>query len=214
MRRISIALVAGLTLLAIGVGLTLLHAPLSVAATNKPAGLLEEEQLASTRSGASYCQRGETLPRGTSAIRIGLAASLGPRVGVVVRAAGHTLTGGEANSGWTGWVVAVPVRPLPHAVSDVTICASFRVANETLVLLGVKTLAAIATRANGRPLAGRMSIEYLRPGGRSWASLAASVLRNMGLGRAWAGEWIVFLAVALLVAVAILASRVLLAEMR
>jgi hypothetical protein len=214
MRDVRIALVAGLTLLAIGICLTLLHSPLSVAATNKPPGLLEEEQLSSTRSGARYCQAGETLPRGTATIRIGLSASLGPRVSVAVSSGGHTITSGEAGSGWTGWVVSVPVEPLPHAVLGVTVCASFRVRDETLVLLGTKTGAALAARENGRPLPGRMSIEYLRPGTRSWASMVASVARDMGFGRAWAGTWVVFLALALLAAVAGIASGFVLHEMR
>jgi hypothetical protein len=214
MRRVEIALVAGLTLLAIAIGLTLLRSPTVVAATNKPPGLLEEEQLSSTRSGTRYCQAGETLPRGTSAIRIGLSASIGPNVKLVVSAGGRTLASGEADSGWTGWVVAVPVKPLPHTVSGVTICASFRTANETLVLLGTKARGAIPARENGRPLAGRMSIEYLRPSTRSWASSVASVAHNMGLGRAWAGTWIVFLALALLASVAGLVSRFVLLEIK
>jgi hypothetical protein len=213
MLGVKIALAAGLTLLAIGIGLTLLRSPLSVAATDKPPGLLEE-QLSRTRSGTRYCQPGETLPRDTSVIRIGLSASLGPHVSLVVSSKGRTITRGEADSGWTGWVLAVPVRPLPRAISGVTICASFRVAHETLVLLGKKTRAADSASGDGRSLGGRMSIEYLRPGGSSWASLVSSVARNMGLGRAWAGMGIVLVALALLAAVVVLASSFVLLEMR
>jgi hypothetical protein len=214
MRAARIALVAGLALLALGICLTLLHAPLTVAATNKPHRLVEEEQLSSTRSGAKYCQSGETLPRGTSAIRIELSASLGPQVSLQVSADGHTIARGEADSGWTGWVVTVPVEPLAYSVPDVTMCASFRVVHETLVLLGKRTPAAVAARDDGRPLPGRMSVEYLRPGTRSWASLATSVARNMGFGRAWAGTWIVFLVLALLAMIVVLASSFVLIELR
>jgi hypothetical protein len=38
-----------------------------------------------------------------------------------------------------------------------------------------------------------LTIEYLRRGSSSWWSLALAVARRMGLGRAWAGTWIVLL---------------------
>jgi hypothetical protein len=213
MRSVKVALVAGLTLLAIAIGLTLLRSPMSVAGTNK-AHHQEEEPIAITSQGAGYCQAGETLPRGTSTIRISLSASIGPRVRAIVSSGGRTLTSGEAESGWTGYVVAIPVRPLPNAVSGVEICASFRLAHETVVVLGKTTPATAAAREGRRALRGRMSVEYLRPGDRSWASLASSIFRNMGFGRADSGTGIVFIALALLVAVAALATRLVLTDLR
>lgn len=213
MRGVQVALGAGLTLLAVAIGLTLSGSPQSVAATNKPHGL-QEEPISSTRRPTSYCQAGETLPRGTSAIRISLGASIGPHVRLLVSAGGHAIRGGEQDSGWTGRVVAVPVRPLSRTVAGVTICASFVPAHETLVLSGKPTPAAIAARADGQPTRGRMWIEYLRPGTRSWASLTSSVVRDMGFGRAWSGSGIAFVVLALLAAVAVLASRLVLTEMR
>ena len=81
-------------------------------------------------------------------------------------------------------------------------------------LSGKPTPAAIAARADGQPTRGRMWIEYLRPGTRSWASLTSSVVRDMGFGRAWSGSGIAFVVLALLAAVAVLASRLVLTEMR
>jgi hypothetical protein len=213
MRGVQLALGAGLTLLALAIGLTLSRSPATVAATNKPHGR-QETPISSTRRPTRYCQTGETLPRGTSAIRISLGASIGPRVSVLVSAGGRAIASGEQDSGWTGWVLAVPVSPLSHTVAGVTICASFAPAHETVVLFGERTPAAIAARAGGQPTQGRMWIEYLRPGTRSWASLTSSVVRDMGFGRAWSGRGIAFVVLALLTAVAILASRLVLTEMR
>lgn len=213
MRSVKVALVAGLTLLAIAVGLVLRQAPMSVAGTNKIHDR-EGATIASTRHSASYCQADETLPSGTSATRISLAASIGPRVRVLVSSRGHPITGGEQESGWTGWVVTVPVKSVAHTVSGTTICVSFRPHDETVSLVGRRSPAAIAARDGQQPLAGRMSIEYLRPGTRSWASLASSVVRNMGFGRAWGGTWSVFLALALLAALAVLAMRFVLTDLR
>jgi hypothetical protein len=213
MRSVKVVLVAGLTLVAVAIGLTLARSPKSVAATNKPDGQ-QESAISSTRRRTSYCQAGETLPAGTSAIRISLAASIGPRVSLFASAGGHVITSGEQDSGWTGSVIAVPVRPLSHTVAGVTICASLTPAHETVVLSGEHTRAAIAAHESGLPTQGRMWIEYLRPGTRSWASLASSVVRNMGFGRAWPGSGIVLVALLLLAAVAILATRLVLTEMR
>jgi hypothetical protein len=56
-------------------------------------------------------------------------------------------------------------------------------------------------------------MEYLRPQPKSWWSLASSIAYRMGLGRAVGGTWIVFLALALTLAVALLALRLTLREL-
>lgn len=199
MRSVKVALAAGLTLLALAIGLTLLGSPMSVARTNRPAGQ-PEEPVASTKQSNRYCQADEVLPGGTSALRIWLEAAAGPRVSVAVYARGRLITGGQRGSDWIGGSVTVPVRPLAHAASPATVCVSFALHDETVVVQG-----------STGPV--RMWIEYLRPGTRSWLSLAGEVVRHMGFGRAAAGTWIVFLALALLLAAAGLASRLLVREM-
>ncbi len=212
MRRVTVALVAGLTLLAITICLILAHAPMTVAGTNRPDGQ-PEEPIGSSHEYNSYCQTGETLPQGTSALRIWLDTIYGPRVAVAVSSQGRRLTSGGRGSGWVGGSVTVPVRPLPRPVSDATVCVSFRVRDETVVVQGNPTPAASATREYGQPLSGRMWIEYLHPGERSWASLLSSTARRMGLGRAAAGIWVVFLAVGLAASVILLAARLVVKEL-
>lgn len=211
MRRVKIALVAGLTLTAVAIVLALAHSPMSVARTN---GTPETEgRIAFTTSSADYCQGGELLPHGTSAIRLSLFAFIGPRVRVVVSSGGRPITSGERGSGWTSRVVTVPVKPLPHTVSGVMVCASFHLHNESLTVFG-KASSRVSAAHNGRKaLRGRMWIEYLRPGTSSWASLAPSIVRNIGLGRTPAGTWIALLAIALLAAVAVLASSLIVREL-
>jgi len=213
MRAARIALGAELVLLLVGVALVLQRSPMSVAATNKPANQ-EPEAIASTRNGASICQGDETLPRGTSAIRVSLGASIGPHLRLVVSSGGRTVTSGEQDSGWTGAVVAIPVRPLAHPVANTQVCVSFRPANETLVLYGKPTRGSGGAQEDGRGLGGTIWIEYLRPGTRTWASLASSIVRNMGFARAWGGEAIPFLAIASLLAALALASSLLYRELR
>jgi hypothetical protein len=212
MRRVKLALALGLTGVAIAIGLALMHAPMTVARTNRIADQ-PEEPIASSRESASYCQSGETLPRGTSALRIWLDAVYGPRVAVEVTADGHAVTGGERESGWVGGSVTIPVKPLSRDVAAATVCVSFPLLDETVIVQGNATPATVATREDGQPLAGRMWIEYLRSGGRSWASLVTSTARRMGLGRAAPGIWVALAALALLAAIVTLASRLLLEEL-
>jgi len=212
MREVRIALIAGLALLVAGIGVALARSPMSVARTNGTPS--REEAIAFTTHGATYCQSDELLPQGTSAIRLSFFAFAGPRLRVVVYAGGRSVTSGESGSGWTSRVVTVPVKPLARAVSGATVCASFQMRDEELTVFGKFTSRPSAARNGREVLSGRMWIEYLRPGTRSWASLVPTILSNMTFGRASSGPGIVVLALLLLAAVAILSSRLVLRELR
>jgi hypothetical protein len=191
--------------------LVLLHAPATVAHTN---GISDEEQLNQTRYPASVCQAGELLPRDTSAIVVSLSAFTGPRITLEAKAAGQVLTRGEQAPGWSGKTVTIPVREVAHTATDVDVCMAFAPVHETISAFGTKTKRAVAAAADGGHLRGRLSIEYLRPGSRSWWSLASSTMHTLGLGRAAGGTWIAFLAIALMVGAAGIACRLFLRELR
>jgi len=96
----------------------------------------------------------------------------------------------------------------------VTICAQIAQPRKPVGVDGVKTGPKLAARdAAHQPVAGRMIIEYLRPGDRSWWSLAQSVARRMGLGHAGAGTWIALLATAAMATLAAVMSWLLLREL-
>jgi hypothetical protein len=142
------------------------------------------------------CQRGETLPAGTTAIRLSLESMFGPRVAVRVLGPGGALTAGEVASGWGRQSVTVPVQPRPRTVAGVDVCFAFAPKDETVLVRG----------AEHGPGTGRFRVEYLRPGTRTWWALAAPIARHMALGRAAAGIWVVFAAAAGMLAVAGVAS--------
>jgi hypothetical protein len=200
MGTVKIALGAGLLLLAGAIVVALSRAPASVAGANKAPGG-GEALIASTTAGATYCQAREVLPHGTSAIRVWLDAAAGPRVLVSLYSAGRLIGSGTRGSGWTGGSVTVPVKPLTRTFAGVTVCVSFHAHDETIVVQGAYTPPQDEAHDGGRPLPGRISIEYLRPGPRSWLSLVPDVIRHMSLGRAWAGTWIVYLMLALVASI-------------
>jgi Predicted membrane protein (DUF2142) len=206
--RIRVTLAVGLALTAMAVFAVLRHAPLTVAGGN---GVQPVTQLGVVQQAGAICQRGEALPRDITAIRLPFEASTGPRIAVTVFSGRRVITGGAIASGWYGSAVTVAVRPLPHAYSDVKICAGFGSLTGEVFVRGEPASRGALGRDGSLP--GQLSIVYLRPGGRSWWSLAGSVIDRMALGRAASGTWIVFPIVALIATAIALASLALTREL-
>jgi hypothetical protein len=214
--RIRAALAGGLALIALALVVALSRAPATVVQARS---VPPEKQLVTTTEDAGGCQRDEVLPRDTSAIRLGLFAVTTPAVAVKVfagsRAAGsRVIAQGTLAPGWSGEGATVAVNELPRTVSPVTVCFALESLNGEVTMVGRLTPAADATVGGGKPLPGRISIEYLRPGHRSWWSLAVSVARRLGLGRAASGTWNALLVVALAATVLSLSSWLVVRDLR
>jgi hypothetical protein len=198
--RITLGVAAVLTLLA--VGLVLSGSPVTVAGTNSVPVL---SKLGSVKGGERGCQPGGTVPAGTSAVRLSLAANTGPRVSVTIDSGTTRVTHGAAAAGWgIAESVTVPVQRVRRAVANTRLCLSLGPAVEPVVVNGA--VEQVTTAAGSARNFERFRIEYLRPGRESWWSLASSVARRMGLGHAPSGTWIVFAELALMLAVAGLAA--------
>jgi hypothetical protein len=210
-RSVQITLVVGLLAGAGAVAFALSQSPATVAGTNTTSRLF----VTSTKDELAACQPGETLPRGTSAIRLHAEAFLGPRVTVQVREGARVIASGERAPGWTSGVVTVPVRPLATARANVELCyAVYLNGSESGIFVGEPTTGARAARASDGSLPGRIAVEYLRPSRSSWWSLIGTVARHMAHGRAWPGEWSVVMVLLLMVGVGALCSRAILRELR
>lgn len=210
--RVSLALGAGLALAATAVAVTLSGSPMTLAGTNSVPFMRE---VANTNGDASACQAGETLPRGTSAIRLSLEAAIGPSVSSQAVSGRRVVTRGARGSGWSGGTVTIPVRPVvDRAVHNVTVCFKLGPTREIVTIEGQLTKPASAARGEGKTLPGRMRVEYLRAGHSSWWSLALPIARRLGLGRAWAGSWVALLLATLMGALLALCSWLVLRELR
>jgi hypothetical protein len=208
----AIALIASLALIGLSVAVTLANSPARLAGDNS---ISDDETLALTqRDGSRACQGKETLPSETSAIRLSLSTNIGPRVSVSVLSGTEIATHGVQNGGWTGGEVTIPVTPLPHRLTNVTVCTLLSNYNGEVGVNGQATPSPEAAIGNGgEKLPGRYTIEYLRAGDRSWLSQVASVARHMSLGRAASGIWVVFLALALLLTVVTITSWAIVREL-
>jgi hypothetical protein len=210
--RVGPALAAGLALMAIAIGVTLTRSPPIVAWSDSTP---LNGAIAHTRTSARACQGDETLPRGASAVRLSLYAVYGPRLSVAVLSGERVLTSGALGAGWTAEAVTVPLRPLRHGASHVKLCFALGPTSELIGMIGSPAGPGEATTTgDGHRLGGRMRIEFVRPGRRSWLSLASSVARRMGLGHTAAGTWVVLLLAAVMATVLAGASWLTARELR
>jgi hypothetical protein len=210
MRSVKIALAGALALLAVAIGAVLSHSPLVVAGANSVEAPLYRD--GSVSSSASSCQQAGVLPQGTTAIRISLGANADPRITVKVLAGSHLLTQGERPAGGgLNASATIPVRRVKSTVRDARVCMTLG-AGEPVGIRGIAAQPSPSGVYRLQDVALRM--EYLRPGPKSWWSLTSSIAHDFGLGRGFGGTWIVFLVLALMLAVVVLASRLTLRELR
>ncbi|HEV3034998.1 MAG TPA: hypothetical protein VGX72_09425 [Solirubrobacteraceae bacterium] len=202
---VRLALATGLTVTAIALGLVLSQTPLVLAGTN---GVSAGFAVSALSHGGTFCQRGGTLPAGTVAIRVSLSANAGPRVSLQALSGSRVVATGERGAGWgIDETVTVPVARVATTVRDTRVCATVGQPAEPIQVNGTQ----VRTAAGGEAV--WLRLEYLRHGTASWASLAASVAHRMGLAHAPAGTWLVFPLLAAMLAVCVLASRLLISDL-
>ena len=209
--RVRAALAAGVALIAVAFAWTLSRTPQVVARSNSE---FTHKTIALTTTPAGACQARETMPRGTSSIRLGLTAVVGPRVTVEVRAGPRLLARGARGAGWEGGSVTVPVHPAARTASPVTVCFALDELNGPVEMLGLRTHRSPARGQEGKPLPGRLHIEYLRPGHATWWSMASATAQRLGLGRAASGTWNAVLVAALAATLIALSSWLVVRELR
>jgi hypothetical protein len=224
MRNAELTLAAGVALIVAAGAVTLTRSPPRVVrAVGHVKG--EAAELDFTTGDLAICQGGEALPSGVSGIRLTMRAFYGVQVHVAAYGGSRVLTEGGRGADWTGQTVTVPVDEVDRTSAHVRLCFALGPNSEPVVVLGSRSSARQAAVAfpstskpqpgasAGRTLSGRVGVEYLASGRESWWSLAVSVARRFGLGRAFSGTWIALLVAALMVAVGALAVRLALREL-
>ena len=208
--RIPITLAIGLTLTATAVGVSLARTPLVRVGTD---GTPLPTEIGATAVPTTICQPEEVLPQGTTAIRISLLSLLGPRIKVQAKAGGRVVTSGETGYGWTGAVVQIPVKRVARTTAHATVCFTLAQRQQLVNLRGQNTPKAPAVTEGNQVLPGRMRMEYLRAGDRSWWSLIGSTAQRLGFNIG-GSAWIALLPLTLLLSVVGLSSWLLTRELR
>jgi len=177
----GVLLIAGLLL---GV---LLQSPARVIASNS---VTVEGELGPVESGTEVCQAEERLPASTQALRVSVAAYLGPAVSLTVRREGTIIARGHHSAEWVSGSLTFPLSPEIRTATNATICLTRDRRDLALGLLGGVSRPAVAATSNGTPL-------------------AHTVVRRMGLGHSPGGTWVVLLVLAMMAAACALAARLL-----
>jgi hypothetical protein len=205
-----------------GVGFALMAAVLVWLLLQTPKAVISSnyvtvtQELGLLREHTTVCQSGERLPAGTAAIRVsmGAIAHVGPSVSATVSHQGRIVASGHHDGGWVSGSLTVPLRPPVEKPADAKICLVPGRIGMPVELIGNMAPRNLATTVNGTPLSGRMRVEYLKRGHRSWLSMARHVARRLGLGHSPSGAWIVFPLVVLMALAVTLAAWLLLLEQR
>jgi hypothetical protein len=201
----------GFILITAVLGVILLRAPDDVISTNF---VTVTQQLSLFGRHAKVCQATERLPASTEALRISLIGYFGPTVSVAVSHEGQIVASGQRNAGWFGGSLTLPLHPAVRTPLDAKICLTRDPGGLPVELAGNVAPTALAATVNGKALPGRMRVEYLRGGHRSWLSLARHVARRLGLGHSPSGTWIVLPLAAMMAMAAALGAWLLLREAR
>ena len=211
MRSVKIALAGGLALLAIAIAAVLSHSPLTAAGANsvqaplfRNGGVVPDE---------SACWPAGTVPSGTTAIRISLGANVNPKITVELFSGSRLITqGSHAAGGGLNASATVPVKRVPSTIHNARLCMTLGPSAE---IVGIR---AVLPQAAGEAIYTlhdvKLRSEYLRPGPSTWWSQASAITHRLGLGHAPSGTWIGFLVLAVMLAVAAIASRLTLKELR
>src|SRR5262249_16699586 len=158
--------------------------------------------------GSTLCAPVGTVPAGTDAVRLSLVGNAGPRVKLTARSGLQIIGSGERAAGWgITESLTVPINRVNEASPNTEICVTFGPAVEPVAING----GLVRTVAGGEVPSFR--VEYLQRGSKSWWSLASDVAERMGRGHAPSGTWIVFLLIAFTIAVAALASWLIVREL-
>lgn len=198
--RTRVALGLSLIALVAAIVAVLSLSPQTVARSN---GIETAQELESVTGHFNACQANETVPGGTTAIRLSLKAVLGPRIALRVLAGRRLVASGERAAGWTAADVTVPVGRVAQTVSQTKVCIRFLARDESVGLIGQQLTAGGHRSQAGL---GLIKVEYLRPGDQTWWALVPTVARRLAFGHAWSGIWVVpFLGAAMAAVLALVA---------
>jgi hypothetical protein len=157
--------------------------------------------------GQQLCEPGELLPAETAALRLAASAGAGPgpSLGASISGPGGPIGSGVLAAGWRRGAVRIPVTRV-RRTTGATVCLR-NLGSREVAFGGSVPDGSYVLLIDGKALAGRLRIEYLRPGSESWLALAPTLSHRFSLAKAdvlrhWAAAaTLALMALALLVAV-------------
>jgi hypothetical protein len=133
--------------------------------------------------GQALCEPGELIPEDTAALALhaGAGGHPAPALNVVVRGPHGVLSTGSLAAGWRPGAIRIPLRRLTQTVGNATVCVNNAGSSE--VDFGGSVPSGFAIDLAGKPLLGRLRIEYMRPGSETWLQFAPALVRRFSLAK-------------------------------
>lgn len=164
--------------------------------------------------GQQLCEPGELLPGDTGALRLDASTKglPGPPLSASIGSASGPVSSGLLKGGWRTGRVTIPISHVRDTMSGATVCLR-NLGAVPLAFGGSVPDSGFFIQVAGKPLGGRVRIEYMRPGRESWLGLLPTLAHRFSLAKAdlvrhWAAGAVLVL---MLLAVA-LAARTLIKE--
>jgi len=135
-------------------------------------------------AGQQLCEPGELVPGDTGAVRLSASsgATPGPRIDVAIGAGARTIATGHLAAGWHTGTVTIPFRRIAATQQNASVCLVNR-GTSTVSFGGSVPDANFYVVLGGKPLSGRMRIEYMRPGRESWLALLPTLAHRFSLAK-------------------------------
>jgi hypothetical protein len=164
--------------------------------------------------GRPLCQPAELVPGDTSALRLSAssAAPQGPRLTTTIYGAHGAVSSGTLAAGWRAGIVSIPVARIKSTLQDALVCVA-DLGSRPIALGGSVPDGDFYVVVAGKPLSGRLRIEYLRPGRESWLALLPTLVHRFSLAKADAvRHWAAGAVIVLMLVAIVLAARTMLKE--
>lgn len=164
--------------------------------------------------GQQLCEPGELLPGDTGALKLDASTNglPGPRLSASLSGPSGPVSSGYLKAGWRSGTVSILVSRVPNTVSGATVCLS-NLGSRQVAFGGSVPDSGFFIQLAGKPLSGRLRIEYMRPGRESWLELLPTLAHRFSLAKAdLVRHWAAGAALLLMLLALVLATRTMLKD--
>jgi hypothetical protein len=135
-------------------------------------------------AGQQLCEPGELIPGDTGGLRLSASsgAAPGPQLDATVGSGTKLLAAGHLVAGWRTGTVTIALSRIAATQQSASVCLVNR-GTSTVSFGGSVPDANFYVVLGGKPLSGRMRIEYMRPGSESWLALLPTLAHRFSLAK-------------------------------
>jgi hypothetical protein len=146
------------------------------------------------------------------ALDAGAGAGPGPTLAVTIIGPHGVISSGRLAGGWRSGAIRIPLRLVRDTVPGATVCVH-NLGTSQVAFGGSVPDAAFYIDLAGKPLSGRMRLEYMRPGSETWLAFMPALAQRFALAKSdLLRHWELAAVLVLMVIAVGLAARVIASE--